>query len=467
MDLERLRIDRSAAPRRARAGGRAIRRIIYLVVLGAALFLFRAPILRAYDRVTLPIVRVTEAVKTTPAAASAAAGISANGYIVAARRAALSADTPGRVVEMNVEEGTAVRKGDVVARLFADEYRAAVRRAQAELDIAKAAEGRLAAEVAAARARLETARKNVDAAAARVEEAKARAARAKTDYDRAAALVASGAGTQQETDDAQTELDRAVASRNAEEALLVASRGRVAEGEADIRVAEASLAEAAATTQSRKAALEEQQAILGKTEVKAPFDGVVVLKDAEVGEVVSPNAQGGNSRGAVVTMVDFASLEAQVDMPERSLGAITTGKRARVFLDAYPDHGYEGRVDRIWPTANRQKGTVELRVKLDGPDDRLRPEMGVRVVFLDDAAASGAAAAEEPVVLVPETAVVRADGATGVFELDRDVARWRAVDLGERRGDRLVVRRGLSGGERLVDDPSADLRDGARVRVAE
>ncbi|MCK6458425.1 MAG: efflux RND transporter periplasmic adaptor subunit, partial [Planctomycetes bacterium] len=248
--------------------------------------------------------------------------------------------------------------------------------------------------------------------------------------------------------------------------LLVASRGRVAEGEAEIRVVEARLAEAGATTASRAAARDEAEAILGKTEVRAPFDGIVVLKDAEVGEVVSPNAQGGNSRGAVVTMVDFASLEAQVEMPERSLGGIAKGRRARVFLDAYPEHAYDGVVDRIWPTANRQKGTVELRVRLGSPDDKLRPEMGVRVVFLDEGAPA-AAAPEEPVVLVPESALVRGEGGTGVFLLERDVARWRAVEAGDRRGSRVVIRVGLRGGERLVDAPPADLKDGARVRVAE
>ncbi len=464
MDLEPLRIDRAPAARRPR--GRALRRALVLAVTGLLLFLFRAPLLRAYERITLPAVRVTEAARTTPEAANAAAGVSANGYIVAARRAALSADTPGRVVEMNVEEGSVVRKGDVVARLFADEYRAALRHAEAQVDLARAEEARLGAELVASRARLGTLKTNVEAAAARVEEAKARATRARVDFDRAQALVASGAGTQQEADDAQTELDRAVAARNAEEALLVATRGRVAEGEADISVAEARLTEAAAGVKGRLATRDEAQAILEKTEVKAPFDGVVVLKDAEVGEVVSPNAQGGNSRGAVVTMVDFASLEAQVELPERSLSQVAKGARARVFLDAYPESGYEGVVDRIWPTANRQKGTVELRVRFDAPDEKLRPEMGVRVVFLDPLAAAEATP-QEAVVLVSESAVARVDGKTGVFELDRDVARWRAVELGARRGARVVARQGLLGGERLVDHPPADLKDGARVRVAE
>ncbi len=462
MDLERLKIDRAPASRRPR--GRATRRLVVLGFLGLLLFLFRAPLLRAYGRLTLPVVRATEAVRTTPQ--TAAAGVSANGYIVAARRAALSADTPGRVVEMNVEEGSVVKKGDVVARLFADEYRAALRRAEAQMDLARAEQARLDAELVAARSRLGTLKTTVAAAAARLEEARARAERAKVDYDRAQALVASGAGTQQEADEAQTELDRAAAARNAEDAMLVVARGRVAEGEAEVSVADARLAEAAATTKGRAAARDEAQAVLEKTEVRAPFDGVVVLKDAEVGEVVSPNAQGGNSRGAVVTMVDFASLEAQVELPERSLAHVEKGARARVFLDAYPDEGYEGAVDRVWPTANRQKGTVELRVKLDTPDKRLRPEMGVRVVFLDPGA-EAEATPQEAAVLVPESAVARVDGRTGVFELDRDVARWRAIELGAKRGSRVVVEKGLSGGERLVDAPPGDLEDGARVRVAE
>jgi RND family efflux transporter MFP subunit len=218
--------------------------------------------------------------------------------------------------------------------------------------------------------------------------------------------------------------------------------------------------------QIRTAARDEARAILEKTEVKAPFDGVVVLKDAEVGEVVSPNAQGGNSRGAVVTMVDFASLEAQVEMPERSLAQVAAGTRAYVFLDAYPERRYDGEVARVWPTANRQKATVELRVRLAAPDDRLRPEMGVRVVFLPAGAASEPASQEEAVVLVPESAVARAETGEGVFELVGELARCRAIERGERRGARVVVKQGLKGGERLVDEPPSGLKDGARVRVA-
>jgi multidrug resistance efflux pump len=107
-----------------------------------------------------------------------------------------------------------------------------------------------------------------------------------------------------------------------------------------------------------------------------------VLKDAEVGEVVSPNVQGGSSaRGSVVTMVDFASLEVQAEVPETSLAAVVVGRGASIYLDAFPEKAYAARVDRIWPTANRTKATVEVRVAFLERDERLRPEMGVRVVF--------------------------------------------------------------------------------------
>jgi RND family efflux transporter MFP subunit len=463
MDLKRLKIDRGERPRPA-ARRRSYKWLAVLAVAAVVVWFLRAPLGRFYDRLTLPAVAIERAVSTSPLAASAVSGTAANGYIVAARRAALSADTPGRVVEMNVKEGSVVRKGDLVARLYAKEYEAAVRRANAELAAAEAAAARAKTQLEAARTRLESLRANVVAAEAAVADADLAVARAEEDHGRAAALLATGAGTQQEVDDARTKLDRARAGRTGEQARLTFSRGRVDEGAAEVAVAEATWKEAQARVPIQRAIRDQAQATLEKTEVRAPFDGVVVLKDAEVGEVVSPNSQGGNSRGAVVTMVDFASLEVQVDMPERTLAGVAIGDRARIFLDAYPDRAYAGKVERIWPTANRQKGSVELRVGFEKPDDKLRPEMGVRVVFLGDETPEKLET-PEPVVLVPDSCVTRVDGRTGVFELERDVARWRVVELGEQRGGRVVVKSGLAGGESLVANPPADLKDGARVRI--
>jgi len=469
VDLNRLTIDREG--RGARRGNRGRRRLvrggIWVVVLLVLGWVLRAPLGRLYDQFALPEVEIARAVKTSPLQASAVSGTAANGYVVAARRAALSADTPGRVIEMNVEEGSVVKKGDVVARLYDAEYRAALRAAEAEVAAAESAVTRAEAQLAASRTGLETLQANVRAAEAGLADAGVAARQAKVDHERAVELLAKGAGTQQDVDDNRTRLDRAEATVRAEEARLAFARAAVAEGESRVAVAAAQLDELKPQVALRRARRDQAQATLDKTEIRAPFAGVVVLKDAEVGEVVSPNSQGGNSRGSVVTMVDFESLEVQVDMPERTLAGVRVGDRANIYLDAYPEVRYAGVVKRIWPTANRQKGSVELRVGFDAPDERLRPEMGVRVVFLPAGTdESGADATEAPVVVVPEKCVTRVDGETGVFALERDVARWRVVRLGEKRGGRVVVDAGLEGGETLVADPPPSLRDGARVRVA-
>ena len=167
-------------------------------------------------------------------------------------------------------------------------------------------------------------------------------------------------------------------------------------------------------------------------------------------------------------MVDFGSLEVQAEVPETTLSAVTIGAPTRIYLDAFPKSPYEGRVSRIWPTANRSKATVEVRVTFAELDENLRPEMGVRVVFLDEEPdpAEAEQAATEPVVLVPRDAVLKVDGREGVFLLERDTVRFRALGLGASSGSRVAVEEGLEGGEEVVLDPPASLRDGDRVRRA-
>jgi multidrug efflux pump subunit AcrA (membrane-fusion protein) len=185
-----------------------------------------------------------------------------------------------------------------------------------------------------------------------------------------------------------------------------------------------------------------------------------------VGEVVSPNSGGGtNARGSVVTMVDFASLEVQVDLPETSLKEARKGGPAQVFLDAFPERPYRGRVDRIWPTASRSKATVEVRVVFLDPDERLRPDMGVRVVFLPEGGAGeqvpGAETKRE--LIVPEPALARRDGVEGVFLLEGDVARFRPVTAGQPRNGRVAIASGVERGDPIVSPVPASLVDGDRV----
>lgn len=479
MDLQKLKIDRpeaspsvarSTGSKRGRKRGFPLGWLLFFAALAAVAFVFRAPLEAWVDRLRLPEVEVYEVAAPSRIAASAISGTSANGYIVARNRAALSADTPGRVVEMNVEEGSVVQEGDVVARLFADEFAAALKRTEGELEVARRLAETRRAQVRASQSDLEVSRASVREAEARLRDAKARLELAVLQKDRAERLLADGVLTQEAVDQALAEDQRARATASASEAALESARLAALQGERGLEVAQASVEEAMAGIRVQEAAVEQARATLDKTAVRAPFDGVVILKDAEIGEVVSPNAQGSTSRGSVVTMVDFGSLEVQVEVPETNLAAVTIGEEASVYLDAYPRDLYRGSVQRIWPTANRQKATVEVRVVFLEPDDRLRPEMGVRVVFAAPGSSSasgdeGSSGDGDPPLVIPKRGTLRVDGVDGVFVVERDTVRWRPVELGARRTDKIAILGGLEEGERVVLDPVASLQDGDRVRV--
>lgn len=481
--LEDLRIDRGPSGRtRRRTRPWWIKWVVVILLLGVVAYLKRD----ALAEMSLPVVEVERVQERDASAVAAATGASANGYIVARTRAALSADTPGRIVELNVSEGSVVKKGDVVARLFADEYAAAVRRAEADVVVAERGIDVSVANAASARSELDTLRANVESVRAEGDSAKASLSLAHLTFDRAVKLLESGVDTADRRDRAQRDLLDAQAMQQGASSRLVAAEKSLLQGEARLAASETAVPEAKARVESAKAQRDLAQATLDKTSVRAPFDGIVVLKDAEVGEVVSPNSQGGsNARGSVVTMVDFATLEVQAEVPETSLASVALGAEARIYLDAFPSKFYPGRVDRIWPTANRTKATVEVRVAFVERDDKLRPEMGVRVVFASmpaDALSSGAAdsSAEgdesakpaaaalppEAKILVPIDCVVRADGKAHVFLLESGVVKRREVTTGMERAGRVVVLGGLTAGEEVVRKPAADLVDGMRVRTA-
>lgn len=473
MDLEPLKIDRSAQrSRRPRGGGGGRVLSVAVAVLSAgALWAFLGPLTRRLDAIRLRKVRTQRVERSDPAAVGAVRGLAANGYVVASRRAALSADTPGRIVELRVTEGSTVEKGEVVARLFDEEFAAALARAEAELDLAKANAGRTAPALRAAELEVERLIDQGRAAAAAKDSAEAEVLLSSRELERVREQRAQGVSTPRDLDLAQAAATRALAGRVQAEANYSAGVRATEAARANVEAAKHEVGAAQARVRGASAARELAAATLRKTEVRAPFRGVVVLKDAEVGEVVSPNVVGGgNARGSVATLVDFTSLEVQADLPETSLAGVQVGAAAQVFLDAYPSQPYTGRVSRIWPTANRQKATVEVRVTLDALDERLRPEMGVRVVFspADGAEAAPVAAPDaEPPILIPEEALVRVDGVEGVFALERDVARFVPLRLGERRAGQALVLEGLSGGERIVLSPPIDLNGGDRVRLEE
>lgn len=501
-DLEALRIDRGPRRRQARGGRlRAVLGLVALIIFGGLALLFQGPILEFIDRWRLPAVRALVVTATSPAELEAVKGLSANGYVVAGRRAALSPDAPGRIVELKVREGRRVSQGQLVARLYDAPAKAALSQAEAELAGARAREARARHALASQQAELVRLTADITAAAAALAGGESSLDMARKDFERSEKLKASGAIGGQDFDRAGSTLRRAEAELARLRALQAGTEAARAAATARLVVARSDIAVAETEEDLAEARLEGARAALAKTEIRAPFPGIVVLKDAELGEVVSPNVQNGGSRGSILTLVDFASLEVQVDVPETNLASVVVGAAVRVFLDAFPAEPYSGRVDRIWPTANRQKATIEVRISILDPDDRLRPEMGARVVFIDPDSAEAFGPAPrlgegqeppKPKIFIPESALVTASSSTlstsspstsspstaspstaspsqasghGVFVLERDRVRLAPVSIGERRGDRVLIKAGLEAGQRLVLDPPPRLADGDRVRL--
>ncbi len=466
VEVEKLKIERKdELSDLGTRGPRWTRWAIALLLLLVIGFFLRDTLTAMVERMTQPEVRTQKIERKAPASAAQVAGASANGYIVARVRAALSADTPGRIVEMNVQEGSRVKRGDVVARLYSEEYAAALARSEADLALAVAGHTREEASVGVAERELARAANVEESSVAEHALHKATHVVAELEHRRAVELLASGVESAQRRDRTQADLDAAKARVRAAEAGVRTAASAKATAAAQLGVAQALVAEAKSRVEVAKASVALSKATYDKTFVRAPFDGVVVLKDAEVGEVVSPNVQGGsNARGSVVTMVDFSTLEVQAEVPETSLAAVAKDAAATIFLDAHPEQGYRGRVDRIWPTANRTKATVEVRVVFEAPDERLRPEMGVRVVF-----GSPERAPTDPaqrVIVIPEASLVAQDGRQGVLLLDVDTLRFAAVTLGERRSGKAIVTAGLEEGQELVLTPDAAWKPGMRVRRA-
>jgi multidrug efflux pump subunit AcrA (membrane-fusion protein) len=188
---------------------------------------------------------------------------------------------------------------------------------------------------------------------------------------------------------------------------------------------------------------------------------VVTEKNAEVGEIVSSIATGANARGSVATLVDFETLEVQIELAQTTLDVARAGAPVLIYLDAYPDEGYRGRIRQVWPTANRAKATVEVRAEFLDRDERLLPELGVRVVFVPESEANPT----PPAVLLPRRALLAREQPTVMVVRD-GVIELRTVTLRDTVGDDLIeIGSGLIGGETVVLDADPTLADGDRVRL--
>ena len=251
------------------------------------------------------------------------------------------------------------------------------------------------------------------------------------------------------------------AQRSLARERLLADSG--ASSQASVDAAEARYERVKASIAAAEAAVLAAQVSLENTVIRAPFDGTVLTKNADVGEVVAPLAGSAFSKSAVVTIADLGSLQVEADVAESNLEAISAGQPCEIVLDAYPDERYPGVVAKIVPTADRAKATVQVKVAFRSYDARVLPEMSAKVHFLPRP--SRVAVDTQPVLVVPGTAVTERNGRSVVFVVERGRAVEVPVVVGRQVGSSVAIREGLRPGVRVVDSVSARLRGGAKVTV--
>jgi RND family efflux transporter MFP subunit len=353
-----------------------------------------------------PKVRVAPVIKMYPAQAITL--LNASGYVVAQHKASVSSKSTGRLAYLGVEEGSRVKKGAVIARLENADLIAARDRAAANLNAAKAT----------------------------LEQAEAELTDARLNYRRLKQLLAQNLIARQDYDTAAARDQKAAAG--------------VANAQANIKAA--------------AAALNEAQTAVEYALIRAPFDGVVLTKNAEVGEVVAPFGAALNARAAVATMADMNSLMVEADVAEANIHQVKVGQPVEVLLDALPGVRFPGKVHMIVPTADRSKATIMVKVAFDTLDSRILPEMSAKVAFLFRPLK---AQEEQPRLVVNPKALVQRNGRRIAFVLKNQKVQAVPIEVGPQLGDWVEVLGGLQEGDKVVVQPPKNLRNGDRVRVIE
>jgi RND family efflux transporter MFP subunit len=358
--------------------------------------------------------RNTKTVVDVATAGAAEAGgrqalLNASGYVTPRRRATIAAKITGRVTSVHFDEGTHVQEGQLLATLDDSDVQRALESAKADRDTSQAA----------------------------IADYEVQLKNAETELGRAQKLQAAGVETQQALDSAVMSADSLRAKIALAKQTVIGSIARINEA---------------------------QQAV-DNTIIRAPYTGIVVSKDAQVGEMVSPvSAGGGFTRTGIATIVDMKSLEMEVDVSESYIARVTQGQRVEATLDAYPDRKLGGYVRTVIPTADRQKATVKVRITFDKIEDFILPDMGIKVTFLGDQEEkkTGGPVA---VALVPQDAI-RSDGEQKiVFLVKDDHAERRAVKVGGTRGSNTEILAGLAPGDTVIVGSPGTLKDGQAVEI--
>jgi RND family efflux transporter MFP subunit len=403
--LGSLRIDRSVQPSQGGSGKKIAIWLVVVAALGAAGFG-----LWKWLGATTPEVTTVVAEDEGSGPSLGNSVLNASGYVVARRMSTVASKVTGRVLEIYVEEGMEVKKDQVVARLDPVNSRTMLTMAEREL---------------------EASRRNLA-------EIEVRLADARRTLERNEALVRQQLVSQQALDASRAEV-------NATAARLEAAR-------AQVKVSESSLA-------IRRNDFDDLN-------VRAPFDGVIISKDAQPGEMISPlSAGGGFTRTGIATIVDMDSREIEVDVNEAYINRVKPDQRVEATLDAYPDKSLAAHVINIVPTADRTKATVRVRIAFDKLEPFILPDMGIKVRFLDDTPAP--AVAQGPRVRVPAVAVERSNGESFVWVVNDGHVERRAVTVGASSEGEVEVLAGVSSGDELVSPLVPGLEDGGKVKVKE
>ncbi|MCF6156118.1 MAG: efflux RND transporter periplasmic adaptor subunit [Candidatus Brocadia sp.] len=401
-DLLKLKIDKSARSIRPVRHRKPYYRIAVIVLIIAVVgFLYWFGILT-------PAVPVEIASVTRTYPSQTLTLLNASGYVVAQRKAAVASKITSRLVSLNVEEGSRVKKGEIIARLENEDAVAFRNQAEANLNVAR-----------------------FD-----LLQAKAELRDATVSYRREKKLLATGIATQAEYDAALARYKKAVAA-------VAGAKAAVKAGAAALQVAEVSLE---------------------YTLIRAPFDAVVLTKSADIGDIVTPIGAAADSKSAVVTIADMGSLQVEADVSESNLELVKVGQPCEIQLDALPESRFRGEVHMIVPTADRSKATVMVKVRFIDKDSRTLPEMSAKVAFLSRPIENEE---QKPLTTINTAAIVTRNDRNFVFLIKDNRVVQTPITLGSRLGDMIEVLDGIKQGDKVVVNPLNKLKDGSKVKIIE
>ncbi|MDX2032371.1 MAG: efflux RND transporter periplasmic adaptor subunit [Blastocatellia bacterium] len=447
-DLHSLRIDKSmkssasgggASPwaRRWIVGG-----VLLFALLGGARFVYS----RLNAATEVEVVRVSRSSAGEGAAATDSIILSATGYIVAHHKIQVASKVVGKVAFIGVEKGDRVREGQVIARLEDDEYRARLQQAKGAL---AALEARLLELQNGSRP------EEIAVAQANLDREKADLANAKINLDRMAQLLKDQVMSQQTYDDARARYDtQAARVASIEKTFQLVKIGPRQE----------SIAQAKGEIERARGEVAFAETQFENTIIRAPITGTILERIVERGEFVTTGFVGDRgAKGYVVSMADLNDLQVELDINQTDFARLSRNQRGRIRTDAYRDRFYQGVIEEIAPEANRQKATVQVKVKVQDPDENLRPDMNASVDFLADPKPAGTARTEAPPALYLPASAIR-EGAVFVFLNGKAIKRPVKADRSSSQGN-VRIEEGLIGGEEVIVNPPAELKTGDKVKI--